>query len=312
MEQLCPIVNSRRAGRPGESWSRRRHWLGDREARIPADQNIGDLWGIRAVYENAQLVREVHRRYAAAGADVLTAATWRVDYLPRAERDGLVEGPPGRGREVLKRRSSSPRSRGPGRRDDRAVAFSLWLEPMELSEVIEMADAVAAARPDFVLVETMETIPDDLEFPGYETLLTTGLPLWVSYRWTARGPSDVRSVGIEPFAPDWQEPDGELFGRAARRWEELGVAAVLVNCLPRHDVVGTLPYLRRFTSLPLGAYPNIGRYLDPGWQHDDSTTPEAYLADAKRWVGEGATIVGGCCGTTPEHIAALAEAFRPR
>jgi S-methylmethionine-dependent homocysteine/selenocysteine methylase len=280
---------------------------------FPRDRHIGDLWGIRAVYENAPLVREVHRRYAEAGADVLTAATWRVDYLPRAEREGLVEGPPGRWREVLAQSVELVREGAQqAGRDDCAVAFALWLEPMDLSEVQEMADAVAAAKPDVVLVETMETIPRDLAFPGYEALLATGLPLWVSYRWTPRGPSDVRRVGIEPYAPDWQEADGELFGRAARRFEELGVDAILVNCLPREDVMGTLPYLRGFTSLPLGAYPNVGRYLDPGWQHDDSTTPEAYLADARQWVGEGATIVGGCCGTTPDHIAALAAALRPR
>jgi S-methylmethionine-dependent homocysteine/selenocysteine methylase len=177
--------------------------------------------------------------------------------------------------------------------------------------VREMADAIVVAEPDVVLVETMETIPEDLRFPAYEALVATGLPLWVSYRWTPDGPSDVRRVGIEPLAPEWQEAAGDLFGRAARHWEEIGVGAVLVNCLPREDVAGTLPYLRDFTSLPLGAYPNVGRYLDPGWQHDDSTTPAAYLADARRWVEEGATIVGGCCGTTPEHIAAVAEAFRP-
>jgi S-methylmethionine-dependent homocysteine/selenocysteine methylase len=279
---------------------------------FPRDRHIGDLWGIRAVYEDPQLVREVHRRYAEAGADVLTAATWRVDYLPEAERMGLVEGAPGHWRDVLKQSVELVREGAQqAGRDECAVAFALWLEPMELDEVKEMAEAVAAAMPDLVLVETMETIPDDLAFPGYEALLATGLPLWVSYRWTPHGPSDVRRVGIEPLAADWQKADGELFGRAARRWEELGVDAVLVNCLPREDVLGTLPYIRQFTSLPLGAYPNVGRYLDPGWQHDDSTTPEAYLADARKWVEEGATVVGGCCGTTPDHIRSLAEAFRP-
>ena len=85
------------------------------------------------------------------------------------------------------------------------------------------------------------------------------------------------------------------------------VAAAAPDLIP-----GTIPYLRQFTNLPLGAYPNVGYYLDPGWEYDPSMSPAAYLEDARSWVSEGATVVGGCCGTTPEHIAALAEAFGHR
>jgi homocysteine S-methyltransferase len=52
-------------------------------------------------------------------------------------------------------------------------------------------------------------------------------------------------------------------------------------------------------------------YRDPGWSFDDRVTPTDYAADAVRWRDiEGAQIVGGCCGTTPEHIAAVVEAMR--
>ena len=277
---------------------------------FPRDRSTGELWGTLAVYEDPALVREVHRRYADAGADVLTAATWRADRLPAAEQTGLVDGPAGRWRQVLAQSVELVREgAAEAGQDGAAAAFSLWLEPMGPREVQEMVDAIAAAAPDLILVETMETIPLDLEFSGYESLLEIGLPLWVAYRWTAHGPSDTRRVGISPYGGSWQAADDSLFGRAAQRLEEIGVDALLVNCLPSEDVPGTIPYLRRFTNLPLGAYPNVGRYLDPGWQYDPSTSPAAYLEDARGWVAEGATIVGGCCGTTPEHIAALAEAF---
>ncbi len=248
-----------------------------------------------ALSERPDLVQEVHRRYAEAGADVLTTSTWRLDNLPSRWKD-------------LARRGVELARTGAGEAGC-AIAFSVWLEALEPSRVPELAAAVAAAGPDLILVETMETIPTNLEFPGYEALLATGLPVWAGYRWTANGPSDTTRVGIAPEAGHWQDAGGDLFAQAARRLEELGVAAILVNCLPREDVPGTLPFLRGATSLPLGAYPNVGRFLNPGWEHDETTTPEAYLADASLWVEEGATIVGGCCGTTPEHIAALARAF---
>jgi len=66
-----------------------------------------------------------------------------------------------------------------------------------------------------------------------------------------------------------------------------------------------LPWLRDFTDLPLGAYPNLGHYADSGWQHDERIGPDEYAELALRWRSQGAQIVGGCCGTTPAHIAAV-------
>src|SRR5207237_7993345 len=111
---------------------------------FPRDRNIGDLWGVRAVYERPELVREVHRRYAEAGADVLTAATWRADMLPAAELTGLVAGPPGRWREALEEAVALVRegAREAGR-GECAVAFSLWPEAMRLADVPQLAGGAA-------------------------------------------------------------------------------------------------------------------------------------------------------------------------
>jgi S-methylmethionine-dependent homocysteine/selenocysteine methylase len=157
-------------------------------------------------------------------------------------------------------------------------------------------------------VETEETIPEELEFPEYAALLETGLPLWVSYRWTAAGPPELTHIGIPP--PATPERPGELFGSAADVFERMGVSAVLVNCLPPESVPGTLPLLRRHTSLPLGVYPNLGRWINPGWEFDETATPETFLVQAQTWRDEGASIIGGCCGTTADHIALLARKLR--
>jgi homocysteine S-methyltransferase len=91
----------------------------------------------------------------------------------------------------------------------------------------------------------------------------------------------------------------------------MGVSAVLVNCLPPECVPGMLPLLRRHTELPLGVYPNLGRWINPGWEFDEARTPESFLDEARRWRDEeGASIIGGCCGTTADHIALLASGLR--
>jgi SAM-dependent methyltransferase len=89
----------------------------------------------------------------------------------------------------------------------------------------------------------------------------------------------------------------------------MGVSALLVNCLPPDHVPGMLPWLRDFTDLPLGAYPNLGYYTEAGWRFDLHLGPAEYALLAKEWREEGAQIVGGCCGVTPEHIAAVRRAL---
>ena len=101
---------------------------------------------------------------------------------------------------------------------------------------------------------------------------------------------------------------GLLRAPGAKSWNRWAAAAILINCLPVEMVSGTIPWLRDFTDLPLGAYPNIGRYLDPHWKFDDSIAPAEYADTALIWRAEGAQILGGCCGVGPDQIRALSQA----
>nr|MBA2537418.1 50S ribosomal protein L11 methyltransferase [Actinomycetota bacterium] len=74
--------------------------------------------------------------------------------------------------------------------------------------------------------------------------------------------------------------------------------------LPPDHVEGMLPWLRDFTDLPLGVYPNLGYFSDSGWRFDERVGPEDFAGLALRWREQGAQIVGGCCGTSPAHIEA--------
>ena len=88
------------------------------------------------------------------------------------------------------------------------------------------------------------------------------------------------------------------------------MAALLINCIPPDHVAGMVSYLRDFTDLPLGVYPNLGYYSDRGWRFTPGVGGEEYAEMALRWREEGAQIVGGCCGVRPEHIAAAAQRLR--
>ena len=130
-----------------------------------------------------------------------------------------------------------------------------------------------------------------------EALLATGLPVWLSFRRCRHGLCGV-------YGQHWGGPEGDAFGRAARRFEELGVGALLLGCIPPDHVDGTLSYLRDFTDLPLGVHPNLGYLTSNGWQLDAGADQAEFARMALGWREEGAQLIGGCCGVGSDEIGA--------
>jgi S-methylmethionine-dependent homocysteine/selenocysteine methylase/SAM-dependent methyltransferase len=268
--------------------------------------NDNDLWGTWALYHAPYAAIEVHRRYLAAGADLISTHTWGIANAPERETQALV----GSTRPVhwmdvarLGIRLARQAIEEAGKTGECAVAFSLNGDvdsPKRQGTLELLARIFENEPPDLILMETLSLIRENLTFPAVEMMLETGLPVWLSFRRCRHGVCGV-------YGQHWGGPEGDLFGRAARKFEKMGVGALLINCLPVDHVPGMLPWLRDFTDLPLGVYPNLGRYLDPGWLFDDQVGPAEYAQLALAWRDEGAQILGGCCGVTPEHIAALHE-----
>jgi S-methylmethionine-dependent homocysteine/selenocysteine methylase len=264
------------------------------------------LWGTSALYHAPYAVLDVHRRYADAGVDVLSTNTWAILAAAELEAGGLAwRAPMTHWMDVarlgvrLARQALEDR----GRTGECAVAFSVNGDvdsEERLRTLALLARIFEDDPPDVVLMETMSLIRDSLTEPAIELMLATGLPLWLSFRRCRYGVCGV-------YGQHWGGPEGDLFGRAARRFEEMGVSALLVNCLPPGHVDGMVPWLRDFTDLPLGVYPNLGYFSDSGWRSDERVDPERYAELALDWRRQGAQIMGGCCGTTPAHIAAAAR-----
>ncbi len=64
---------------------------------------------------------------------------------------------------------------------------------------------------------------------------------------------------------------------------------------------------------PISVYPNIGRYVSPGgWDTTGCPGPSEFADACATWVRQGATIIGGCCGVGPEHIAEMTRRDLPR
>jgi len=265
------------------------------------------LWGIEALASAQDEVLDVHRRYVNAGADVITTNTWALPTVLTGDASVRREHHrPVHWMEVARRgvRVARDAIAEQGRMDDCAVAFSLNgdIDGPEGSEAVSLlARTLASDPPDLILLETLSVLRPSL-FEVVEALQATSIPVWLSFRRCTHGLCGV-------YGQHWGGPERDAFGRAARRFEEIGIAALLVNCIPPDHVDGMVSYLRDFTDLPLGVYPNLGYYTSAGWRSEAQIGGAEYADMALRWRSEGAQIIGGCCGTRPDHIAAAREAL---
>ena len=265
------------------------------------------LWGTGALYDAPYAVLDVHRAYVAAGADVISTNTWAILAAAEVRAGGAAAGGLTHWMDVarLGLRVAREAVEAEGRTGSCAVAFSVNgdVEGQERLESLRLlARVLEEDPPDLLLLETMSLLREGTTTEAIEIALATGLPVWLSFRRCRHGVCGV-------YGQHWGGPEGDLFGRAARRFEEAGVRALLINCLPPEHLEGKLPWLRDFIDLPLGVYPNLGYWSEAGWRFETRVGPEEYAQLALSWRAEGAQIVGGCCGTSPAHIAAAREAL---
>jgi S-methylmethionine-dependent homocysteine/selenocysteine methylase len=152
-----------------------------------------------------------------------------------------------------------------------------------------MAAALAAAEIDLALIETQITIGEARI--AAEACRKHQLPFAVSFACTADG----HLLG------------GETLAAAYEALASLQPLAFLLNCIPASEVLRDFSRLSgERIPIPLGAYANTGRLLPDGtWEATDGVKPAVYAGYAIDWIKSGLKWIGGCCGTTPEHISAI-------
>jgi S-methylmethionine-dependent homocysteine/selenocysteine methylase len=242
------------------------------------------LWSARGVIDFPETVLAIHRAYLAAGAEALTANTFRtqrrtLDRAGLGHRAGeLTARAVGLAREAAAESGSLVLGSAPPLED----CFRPELVPDDASLAREHeahARHLVEGGADAVLVETMNTIREAVA--AVRAARECGSPVLASF--VARSRARLLS--------------GEPLDEAIDAVAELGPLAVGVNCLPLAAVPACLPVLRR-SVLPFIVYANL---IGPGAER----TPQEYARAAAGWIEAGARVVGGCCGTRPDHIRAL-------
>lgn len=289
-----------------------------RNALVLLDGGIGTeilrrnvSWADHQLANQPELVRAIHEDYIRAGADVISTNSFQLcrralynhfrdethrrligaeDLDDRADR--LLEAAVALAAEARRRVSGG-----------RPVAIAAAVTTLEwcfrpdlapppeqaAEEYAEIFTVVRRAGADLILLETVNSIAEAVV--AARQARTAGLPVWVSF----------------VCDPQGRLFTGETLAQAVAALEPLGVGAILLNCAPPPDIARGLNELAACVHVPFGAYPHVGRFDPPEWLFTDEYPPARLKQTVAEWRQLGARILGGCCGTTPEHIAALNE-----
>jgi methionine synthase / methylenetetrahydrofolate reductase(NADPH) len=249
-----------------------------------------------------KLIRTIHSEYRDAGADVLTTNTFGANRIALAHF-GLAE----KAREINRAGAIIAREVADQAERPLFVAGSIGPLPgsagaspsqMQIEDLIlEQVESLLAGGADFILFETQPNRAA-LEKCAAAMRRKPDAPYVLSFTVEGNGETAAGETVERLVAP---LPEGSLPPVA---WG--------MNCGSGPDgLLSAVERAVRLTSLPLIVQPNAGMPKEVDNRRIYLCSPEYLTEYAKRFVGLGAAAVGGCCGTTPEHIRAMAEAIKP-
>jgi homocysteine S-methyltransferase len=245
-----------------------------------------------------QLVKEVHLAYVKAGAEILETNTFGAS-RPRLERHN-------QGEKVREINLAGARLAREVAGEDLYVAGSVGplgirLEPLGPTSLKEAREgfreqiaALAEGGVDLLIVETMSD-PNE----AHQALLA------------ARDVCSLPVVVQMTVQDDGSTPIGALPEDFARKLDDWGADIIGLNCsVGPAAILEALEIIAGVTGKKLSAQPNAVMPRTVEGRNIYLSSPEYLASYARRFIQSGARLVGGCCGTTPEHIKAIKAAVR--
>ena len=244
------------------------------------------------------LVAEVHQAYIRAGSDVVETNTFGANRVKLAAF-GLAD-------RVAALNTQGARIARHAARDEAYVAGSIGplgirIEPWGKTGVDEaeehfrdQARALVEGGVELFVLETFRDV-NELGAAVRAVRSVCALPI-VAQVTTEEDGNSLDGVAPETFVP---------------LLEQLGASLVGVNCsVGPAAMLETVERMGRVASVPLSAQPNAGRPREIEGRNIYLSSPEYMASYARRFIGQGVRLVGGCCGTTPEHIRHIKVAVR--
>lgn len=271
-------------------------------------------WSALALMEAPQFVRAAHDAFIAAGSQVITTNSYAV--VPFHVGDDVFAE---QGAALIALSGKLAREAADAAPAKVLVAGSLppvlgsyrpdLFEPVAAKKLLQVLVDNLTGNVDVWLAETQSSVA---EVEAVRDVLGDDpRPLWLSF--TLQDNLDPQGNALLR--------SGESIAEAVNAALRISAGAVLFNC-SRPEVMATAVKTARAALTSQGSALDNGVYANAFEPSDNTrganeglskmrqdTDPAGYLDFAKDWVAQGATMVGGCCGIGPEHIAALKKAF---
>lgn len=276
-----------------------------------------DVWSAAANLGHADTLIAIHRDYIEAGADIVTANTFAATriVLAAADLDDRVaainrsaieaafrardEASVDRNVTIAASLSCYPPGNDPDLYPDAEEELDAYRESIRLFE---------EAGAELILVEMMQ----DTKHASLacQAAAESGQPFWLGLS-CRRDPGSGQLVGFDLPGAD--------FAATLEALLVYGPAAVNIMHTPVDDIGAALRALRERWNGRFGVYPEIPYAADPDLKqgaigksglasgYRTGMSPAGLAHHAAAWIEHGSTIIGGCCGTTPAHIAALRQ-----
>jgi homocysteine S-methyltransferase len=281
--------------------------------------NINDsLWSAKILMENPHIIGEVHKDYLTKGADCIITSSYQATYegfikrgLSKIEASNLIQLSVSLATKVRndfwskeENRTSRPKplvaaSIGPYGAylaDGSEYRGGYKLDENQLMDFHrERMKTLIDAKPDILACETIPCLSEAVaiakllkEFPGI-------------YGWISFSAKDEKYIN-----------NGELIKDCAKVLDEYEqVAAIGINCTAPEYVTGLIEEIKKGTTKPIIVYPNSGENYNPLTKTWNGCSGNwSYANSAKEWHKHGASIIGGCCRTTPKDIQDIARLMR--
>jgi methionine synthase / methylenetetrahydrofolate reductase(NADPH) len=246
------------------------------------------------------LVRDVHRAYAKAGAEVLETNSFGANRYKLAQY--------GLDKQVAEINRAAAKLAKEVADGDLLVAgaagpLGVRLEPLGPTSLAEaraaFAEQLSALRDGGADVFVLETFSDLREIEQAILAARDVAP-------------DVPVIAQMTIGADCLTPFGVEVEDLTKSLDAFGADVIGLNCsVGPQTILDAIEKMARVTRRKLSAQPNAGMPRDVGGRSMYMASPEYMATYAHHLVQAGAKVVGGCCGTTPEHIAAIVEGVRP-
>ncbi|NKB63487.1 MAG: hypothetical protein GKR95_15650 [Gammaproteobacteria bacterium] len=275
------------------------------------------IWSALAMIDAPDVIKQIHKDYIAAGSDVITINNYAVTakLLARENMESRLAELTNKACEIAiaaRNESNDPAQ------EARSIRIAGSLPPLNTSyrydlvgsyednlRAYEEMAALLLPHVDILLCETMSTVDE-------AKAAATAAALAIE----RTGDGGRKQIGKKQIWMSWTlRPEGgalrnqQEVAEAIDALSHLPIDAFMFNCCATDPVSSTLPALRKLTEKPIGAYCNPVKSEPSGGEpmiaSGTKLDASEYADIALGWVASGVNMIGGCCDTNPEYIAAI-------